>query len=99
MPRYVGSAELLSTSANERVPQRAGLPVAVMVYVKLDGLTGFVCRALVMTVGEMRVMRGGFMAACLMMRCCFAVMVGSVLEMLGGAPMVLCGLLRHRSTS
>jgi hypothetical protein len=71
----------------------------VVLYVKLDGLTGLVCRALVMTVSEMRVMRGGFMAACLMMRRCFAVMVGSVLEMLGGPPMVLCSLLRHRSTS
>jgi len=52
---------------------------------------------LVMSVGNMRVVRGLLMLSLFMMGCCLAVMVGCTLVMLSGFRMVF--MFRHRSLS
>jgi hypothetical protein len=75
------------------------LLLAIVFEVELRCFARVVRRVLVVTVGEVRVMPGRFRVARFVMLRRFVVVAGSMLVMLSGAPMVLCSLFGHGTTS
>jgi hypothetical protein len=68
---------------------------AVVLDVMLGSFFGVLGRVRVMSLSQVRVMRRLFMIAGLMMFGGFAVVVGSMVVMLGGLRMMMRGFLRH----
>jgi hypothetical protein len=63
--------------------------------VKLRGLRSMMSRVMMMAVGDVGMMRGEMMVACLMMLRCFAVMTCGVLVVFRCFEVMLGCLLRH----
>jgi hypothetical protein len=69
-----------------------------MLNVKFRGFSRVVHSVVKMPLRTVRMMRGGFVIAVLMVAGGFAVMSRSVLVVLSGFVMMLCGVLRHGSS-
>jgi len=63
--------------------------------VKLRGLSGVMRCVMMMAVGDMSMMGGEMVIACLMMPGCLTMMARGVLMVLGCFEVVLCCLFRH----
>jgi hypothetical protein len=67
--------------------------------VEFSRLASMVSGVLMMAMGRVCMMAGGFVVARVMVLCCFMMMPSRVLVVLGCLAMMFCRLLRHSSSS